>query len=468
MLGKLFMTSPEFSTTPSNSWLKNATALLKTAVPLIIAQLAQQGVVFIDTLMAGRLGEAALASIGLGGAVFGYALLVCSGVIVAVSPLVSQAQGAGKSEEAGKAARHGLLLALLLGLPMTILFWNAEPLLRLLRQPETTIPLTTAYLRVAAFGFAPYLCYVALRGLMEGSLHTRPVMLFSFIAVGVKLFLNYALMFGWFGFPALGLVGAGYATMVIEFLLLVLGLWYVWTRLKETRVFMWQRFEGKTFRELLRVGVPISLSLAFEGGMFTVVTLLMGTLGAVQLAAHQIASQSAYFTFTAPLGIANATAVRVGQAVGRGNIQEVKQMGRLGVLFAVVVMTVIALIYWFFPGFVIGLYLNTQDAANAEIIGLATTFLGIAAMFQVFDGTQVTSAAALRGLKDTRIPMLVSLLSYWFIGIGSGVLLAFQFGLGGRGLWFGLVLGLAVAAILLTWRFNVTMLRKLTVNSNEV
>jgi multidrug resistance protein, MATE family len=461
MLGKPFMTSPELSTPSLNSWSKSAKALLGTALPLIIAQLAQQGIVFIDTLMAGRLGETALASIGLGGAVFGYALLVCSGVILAVGPLVSQAQGAGKREEAGKAARHGLFLAVLLGVPMTLLFWNAEPLLRFLRQPETTIPLTADYLRVAAFGFTPYLCYVALRGLMEGSLRTRPVMIFSFIAVAIKILLNYALMFGNFGFPALGLVGAGYATMVIEFLLFVLGFWYVWTYLRPTRVFVWQGLEPATLRELLRVGVPLALSLAFEGGMFTAVTLLMGTLGAVQLAAHQIASQSAYFTFTVPLGIANATAVRVGQAVGKANVQEVKQMGRLGVLFTAVFMTVIAFIYWFLPTFVIGLYLDVQDSANTNIIALATVFLSIAAMFQVFDGTQVTTAAALRGLKDTRIPMFVSLLSYWLIGIGSGVLLAFQFGLGGRGLWFGLVLGLAVAATLLTWRFNVTMLRRL-------
>jgi multidrug resistance protein, MATE family len=445
----------------SNTWLTNASSLLKTAVPLIIAQLAQQGIVFIDTLMAGRLGETALASIGLGGAVFGYALLICSGVIVAVGPLVSQAQGAGRSEEAGRATRHGLLLALLIGVPMTLLFWNAEPLLRLLNQPETTIPLTASYLRVVSFGLTPYLCYVALRGMMEGSLHTRPVMLFSFTAVGVKLFLNYALMFGNLGFPKLGLIGAAYATMVVEFLLLALGGWYVWTRFRHARVFSWQPIEGKTIRELLRVGVPIALSLAFEGGMFTVATILMGTLGAVQLAAHQIASQSAYFTFTAPLGIANATAVRVGQAVGKGDVREVKQMGRLGVLFAVLAMVSSALIYWLAPQFVIGLYINIADPANADVIPLATVFLSIAAMFQVFDGTQVATAAALRGLKDTRIPMLISLLSYWLIGMGSGVLLAFQFGLGGRGLWLGLMFGLAVAALLLTWRFNVTMLRRL-------
>lgn len=444
----------------SNSWLGNAGDLLKTAVPLIIAQLAQQGIVFIDTLMAGRLGETALASIASGGAVFGYSLLVCAGVIFAVGPLVSQAQGAGKGVEAGKAARHGLFIALLIGIPMTLFFWNAEPLLRVLRQPEATIALTATYLRIVAFGFTPYLCYVALRGLMEGSLQTRPVMLFSFIAVAIKVLLNYALMFGNFGFPALGLIGAAYATLIVEFLLLALGVWYVWRYLWETRVFS-LTFDGKTLREVLRVGVPIALSLAFEGGMFTVVTLLMGTLGAVQLAAHQIASQSAYFTFTAPLGIANATAVRVGQAMGRGDIRQVKQMGRLGVLFAVTTMTLAALIYWLAPQFVIGLYIDLNDTANANVIPLATVFLGIAAMFQVFDGTQVATAAALRGLKDTRIPMLISLLSYWLVGMGGGVLMAFQLGLGGRGLWFGLVLGLAVAAVLLTVRFNVTMLRRL-------
>jgi multidrug resistance protein, MATE family len=445
----------------STTWLHNARALLKTAIPLIIAQLAQQGIIFMDTLMAGRLGETALASIGLGGAVFGYALLIFAGVILAVGPLVSQAQGAGKPQEAGQATRHGLFLALLMGIPMTLFFWNTEPLLRLLHQPETTLALTASYLRVASFGFTPYLCYVALRGLMEGSLHTRPVMIFSFIAVIIKLFLNYTLMFGNLGFPKLGLAGAGYATMIVEFLLLALGFWYVSSRFKHTHVFTLRPIDGKTLREVLRVGVPIGLSLAFEGGMFTVVTILMGTLGAVQLAAHQIASQSAYFTFTTPLGIANATAVQVGQAVGKGNIQQVKHMGRLGVGFSVLAMVSSALIYWLAPQFVIGLYINVNDAANANVVQLATVFLSIAAMFQVFDGTQVTSAAALRGLKDTRIPMLVSLLSYWLIGMGSGMLMAFQFGLGGRGLWFGLVLGLAVAATLLTIRFNVTMLRRL-------
>jgi multidrug resistance protein, MATE family len=452
----------------SNSWLNNAKALLKTAVPLIIAQLAQQGLVLIDTLMAGRFGETALASIGLGGAVFGFTLNIFGGVMLAVGPLVSQAQGAGNPYEAAKAARHGLLLALVMGIPMTLFFWNAEPLLRLLRQPETTIALTSSYLRIVSFGFTPYLCYIALRGLIEGSLRTRPVMVFSFIAVVIKLLLNYTLIFGHFGFPRLGLEGAGYATMIVEFSLLVLGGWYVWRRFKRYQIFSWQRFDGKIIRELLRVGVPIGVNFAFEAGMFTAVTILMGTLGAVQLAAHQIASQSAYFTFSVPLGIASATAVRVGQAVGKGDMQQVKQMGRLGVGFAVLAMVSSALVYWLAPQFVIGLYLNVNDAANANVVQLATVFLSIAAMFQVFDGAQVTSAAALRGLKDTRIPMLVSLLSYWLIGMGSGVLMAFQFGLGGRGLWFGLVLGLAVASILLTVRFNVTMVRRLGRSENII
>jgi multidrug resistance protein, MATE family len=168
-----------------------------------------------------------------------------------------------------------------------------------------------------------------------------------------------------------------------------------------------------------------------------------------------------------PLGIASAAAVRVGQAVGKGDIRQVKQMGRLGVAFAALAMLLSALTYWFFPRFVIGLYIDVADPNNASVVQLATLFLSIAAMFQVFDGTQVANAAALRGLKDTRVPMLVSLVSYWFIGLGSAVLFAFVLDLGGRGLWFGLVLGLAVAAVLLTLRFNVTMLRRLERNASS-
>lgn len=461
MLGKLFMT-PELSTTPpSASWPSNAKALLTTAGPLIIAQLAVMSMSLIDTLMAGRLGSEALASIGLGTAIFGYSLTIFSGLMLAVGPMVSQAQGAGKPQDAANATRHGMMLALLVGIPMTLLFWNAEPLLRLLGQPEATIEITSSYLRAVSFGFAPYLCYLALRGLMEGSLHTRPVMVFSFLGVGVKILLNYCLMFGNFGFPRLGLTGAGFATMIVELLLFTLGVWYVSTRFRAYRIFSLDKPQGNILREVLRIGVPISVSLAFESGLFTVTTLLMGTLGELELAAHQIASQSVYFTFMIPLGIASAAAVRVGQAVGKGDTAQVKQMGRLGVAFAALAMLLSALTYWFFPRFVIGLYIDIADPANTDVVRLATVFLGIAAMFQVFDGTQVANAAALRGLKDTRIPMLISLFSYWFIGLGSAVLFAFVFDFGGRGLWFGLVLGLAVAALLLTYRFNVTMLRRL-------
>ncbi|MGL4611423.1 MAG: MATE family efflux transporter [Trueperaceae bacterium] len=444
-----------------NTWFRNASSLLKTAFPLIIAQLAVMSMSLIDTLMAGRLGSEALASIGLGTAIFSYSLTIFSGLMLAVGPMVSHAQGGGKPQDAANAARHGMMLAVLVGIPMTLLFRNADPLLSLLGQPETTIAVTSQYLRAVSFGFIPYLCYLALRGLMEGSLHTRPVMLFSFIAVGMKVLLNYMLMFGGFGFPNLGLQGAGLSTMLVECLLFGLGVWYVGSRFRAYRVFSFDKPQRDVLRELLRIGVPIGLSLAFESGLFTVTTILMGTLGELELAAHQIASQSVYFTFMIPLGIASATAVHVGQAYGKGDILRVKQMGRLGVFFAITVMLLFALMYWFLPRFVIGLYIDVDNANNTGIVQLATLFLSIAAMFQVFDGTQVANAAALRGLKDTRIPMVISVISYWLIGLGSAVLFAFVFDLGGRGLWFGLVLGLAVAAVLLTLRFNITILRRL-------
>ena len=205
---------------------------------------------------------------------------------------------------------------------------------------------------------------------------------------------------------------------------------------------------------LIRIGLPIGLTLGFEAGLFSATALLMGTLGTIPLAAHQIAIQSASFTFMVPLGLASATAVRVGQAVGRRDPGGMQRAGWTGIGLSAGVMLVSALTFWLVPERVVGLYLDTGDPANAAVVRTAARFLAFAAIFQVFDGLQVSAAGALRGLKDTRVPMLISLTSYWGVGLSAGLLLTFVVGLGGRGLWLGLVLGLMTAAFLLVGRFR--------------
>ena len=430
-------------------------ALLTLALPLVLAQLTQHSLSFVDTLMVGRLGNEALAGIALGSTFFSLVTIVLSGTLYAVSPLVAQAHGAGEPEQAARALRQGLWLAALLFVPALFLFWQAEALLLLMGQAPETSAASGAYLRAIAWGLLPALGITALRGFLEGLGITRPIMLISFVGLGLNMLFNNALMFGRWGFPALGLVGTGYAsTFVYSAMFSVMAL-YVAKRFGTYRPFGGLRTpDPEKLLELLRVGVPIGLTLGFEGGMFGASAFLMGLLGPEQLAAHQIALQSASITFMIPVGLSIATTVRVGQALGRGDPVAARRAGYVGTAASVLMTAFSGLLFWLAPRFVIGLYLDLSDPANASVVALASSFFAVAAMFQLFDGLQVSSAAALRGLKDTRLPMLITLVAYWFVGIGSGAYLCFGLGVGGRGLWFGLVLGLATAGALLAWRFH--------------
>ena len=434
--------------------------LLVLAGPLILAQLAGTSMGFVDTLMVGRLGDEALAGIALGNTLYFFVLLLLTGVVLAVGPTVSQAHGAGDEEGVARAARQGLWLALggtLLALP---LFWNATTLLRLVGQEAGTAALAGAYIRAVSWGFLPALGLTALRGLLEGLSNPRPIMVIALVGVGLNVAANDVLMFGRFGFPALGLVGTGYATTIVSWLMFALAALYVQVTLKGYRIFSRLRTpDPRTLRDLFTVGWPIGLTLGFEVGLFTITALLMGLLGATQLAAHQIALQTASLTFMVPLGLSIALSVRVGQAAGRGDGAGVRRAGSVGIGLSGAFMVLTALAFWALPRSIVGLFVDTRDPANAPLIALAVTYLGVAAMFQVFDGLQVSASGALRGLKDTRMPMLISLFAYWGVGLGVGVWLAFGLGWGGRGLWLGLVAGLGTAAALLILRFVRTVRR---------
>ena len=281
--------------------------LLVLAGPLILAQLAGTSMGFVDTLMVGRLGDEALAGIALGNTLYFFVLLLLTGVVLAVGPTVSQAHGAGDEEGVARAARQGLWLALggtLLALP---LFWNATTLLRLMGQEAGTAALAGAYIQAVSWGFLPALGLTALRGLLEGLSNPRPIMVIALVGVGLNVAANDVLMFGRFGFPALGLVGTGYATTIVSWLMFALAAIYVQVTLKGYRIFSRLRTpDPRTLRDLFTVGWPIGLTLGFEVGLFTITALLMGLLGATQLAAHQIALQTASLTFMVPLGLSIA------------------------------------------------------------------------------------------------------------------------------------------------------------------
>ncbi len=436
-------------------FLQELRQLLLLAAPLVAAQLAQITTSFVDTLMVGQLGNEALAGIAVGSVVFMFVSIILSGVVLGVSAVVSQSTGGGDHATCGRAVRQGFVLAVVMWLPAMVLFWNMEPLLLWFQQPENTAHSSSRYLRAISWGLLPSLCAFSLRGLLEGKGNTRPIMGVMVVGVLLNIFANDTLMFGRYGFPELGLVGTGYASsIVLTSHLVMLGIYANW-KYPELGLFSFRKiFDTSMIRELLRVGGPIGISLGFEASMFTAAVIAMGTLGEQPLAAHQIVMQAASVSFMVPLGIGIATSVRVGQKIGAGRPEEARLAGFVGMTLAGTVMIIPALVFLSTPRIIIGCFIDPALEENLEVVRYASRFLAIAGLFQVVDGIQVAANLSLRGLKDTAVAMVLTLISYWGIGCSAGLMLAFWLDWGGVGIWTGMTAGLAAAACLLALRFQ--------------
>lgn len=434
--------------------LAELSGLLAVAAPLVLAQLAQNGMSFIDTVMIGRLGPGPLAGLALGAVAFSFAYLLAMALIMAVSPVVAQAAGAGRPQDGAKALRHGLVLALALSVPVAVGVASLPPVLRLLGQDEGVVAGAGEYLRAVVFGLPGALAFVALRGFLEGNGQTRPIMVIAGLGVLVNAGMNEVLIFGRLGLPALGLAGAGIATSITYTLMAVAAALVIRHAYRQLAPFGDWRLGWPSFRELLGLGWPISLTLGFEVGLFSAAALVMGYFGEAPLAGHQIAMQTASMSFMVPLGVGIATGIRVGQAQGRGDDAGVRLAGWTGMGVAASFMVLTAALYLLAPRLVTSIFLDVNDPANLVVVGYAATFLSLAGAFQLADGVQVAAVGALRGLKDTRVPMLMTLLSYWGVGFPVGLTAAFVLGQGPRGMWYGLITGLACAAVLLAWRFR--------------
>ncbi|GBE92623.1 MATE family efflux transporter [Nostoc cycadae] len=436
---------------------------LLLAVPLAAAQVAQSATGFVDTVMMGWLGSQTIASGGLGASIFIFFLMITTGMITAVSPLAAEAYGAGKLEEVGKIVRQGLLISLLLGIPITVLLWHGSTLLMLLGQNADTAALAQTYLRAIAWGFIPGLGFAVLKSFLSALSQPQLVMVTVVLGTLLNITANYVLMFGKLGLPALGLAGIGWASTLSLWSMFIALTIYI---LSQRRFAVYQIFQFSAnssfqqqnrhvFWDIFQVGLPISGLIAVEAGLFTVVTFIIGQLGTTALAAHQIALQTASMSFQMVLGISFATTVRVGQLAGEQNLKGVRLAGYVGIALGALSMAIAGLIFWLVPKLVVSLYLDVDNPNNQDVIALAMKLLAVAAIFQIVDGIQVTAAGALRGLKDTRIPMLIGVFAYWCVGLLTGYALEIWFGLGALGLWWGLAIGLASAAIVLSWRFNI-------------
>ncbi len=426
--------------------------LLTLAGPLIAAQLSGTASNFVDTVMAGRLGPEALGAVAVGASTWMTLTLTATGVLSAIPPSVAQFRGANRLDEVAPLTRQGYWIAAALAVLSIWLLRSLTPLLLALGIEPTLATEIQGYLDALSWGMPGLYGYLVLRLMSEGLGLTRPAMYFGILGVGVNVVANSALMFGRWGFPELGVVGCGYATSFVVWLQFV-GLAVYVSRHPAYRpvqgVVGVSAPDKERLRELIRVGIPIGGSIFVESSLFSSVSFLMATLGALAVAAHQIAINFVAITFMIPLGLAMAITVRVGHARGAADPVAVRRRGVVGMAVAVLVQFVSAGVMFAIPGRIVSIYTTDPEVSRAAI-GL----LLLAAIFQFSDGLQVSAAGALRGLKDTKVPMLITVLAYWVIGFPLGYLLGFGHGLGAKGMWIGLIAGLTVASVFLPWRFH--------------
>jgi multidrug resistance protein, MATE family len=438
----------------SDTWLAEIRAMLRLAGPLIVNSLSIAGMQFADAVMAGRIGARALAAVAVGASVWFLGFVVCLGLMMAISPIAARHYGAGEPQLIGRYTRQGMLLGAILGVTILALAWLfARPVLTFLEIDPGFRDVTIGYVRAVTLG-APAICvFLALRFTTEGIGYTRPIMYTSLFALLCNVFLNYVLMYGNFGAPALGAVGAGLASAITMWLLMiVLGTWMLLhPRYRPIGIFhRLPPVRPAVIREILVLGVPIAVMITAEAGLFSAVSILVGTLGAEITAAHQIAINFASTMFMVPLALSAATTVRIGHALGAGNAAAARFSGTAGISLCAAFMTCSAAFMLLFRDAVVRLY--TNDPAVTEIaIGL----LLMAAIFQIADGIQIGAAGALRGYKDTRIPMVINTFAYWVLAFPLAYVAALVWRAPPSWIWAGFVLGLSVAAVLLTIRYRI-------------
>lgn len=427
-----------------------ATAVL--ALPLVLGQVSSVAMNVVDTVLAGHHGALTLAGVAVGGAIWSAVMLVLIGVLMAVPPSVAQCNGAGRRDRIGPLFRQALWLAMAMGCGLLALARMGDVLLTAMGIAADVRPVAMAFIDAIAWGAPAFALYLVCRSVSEGIAWTMPTMVFGVGGVCLLVPLGYALMFGAFGLPALGAAGLGYATAIVMWLQLAGIAIYLARSLRFADIGLFTHFEPPrwtTLRHLLHIGLPMGVSVFMEGSLFVATLLVIGRMGAVQVAAHQIAINVASLCFMVPLGLAMATTVRVGHAAGAGDPAAMRWSAGAGYAIVLLTQTVSASVMLFGGTAIAHVY--TDDPA---IAALAANLLLYAAAFQYPDGIQTLSAGALRGLKDTRAPMWITLCAYWVLGMPLGWWMGVGLGRGPQGMWCGLILGLAAAATLLSARFH--------------
>lgn len=440
------------NSSPFQEIKKEANQTLRLGLPIIAAQLLHMSMSFVDTVMSGNYGTLDLAAVALGSSLFYPVYTLGGGILMALSPIISHLYGARQFDLIGKNVRQGIWLALILSLPAILALRNLDVILVYMGIDPDAQLITKGYINAIAWGIPGAFGFMALRYFNESLGNSKPVMYVALIGLAFNIAGNYCLIYGKFGFPELGAVGTGWASALVlwAMFLSIFAYTYFKENYQRFKVFQDLKLPDKQYLgEILKLGIPIGISGTMEVTMFALTALLMGSLGTLAVAGHQVAINISALTFMIPFGLSTAITIRVGHSLGRGSMPNARFAGFVGIGLSVLIMCCTAIIMFTLPGLITSIYTN-----DAEVQEIAITLIYMAAIFQISDGLQVSGYGALRGLKDTKVPMYVNLLAYWIIGLPLGYFLGIYREIGPPGLWIGLIAGLSVAALLHNIRFN--------------
>lgn len=430
--------------------------LLKLAFPLICTGLIQSAIWFFETLFLAHLGHQSLAAGSLAGWLFGTCAVILFGTLGSINILVSHKHGEKNLHAITLIARDGLILAGLFAVPAFLLFWNVSPIFLLLGQSQTVVELAKPYLHGLAWSVVPNFIITACFEVIIGVGLARVILIFSTLSVFLAILNSYALIFGKFGLPALGVAGAGWGVATSSWITAIVLAIFIFNH-PNYRVYFQNIFcFTKPFflKELIKIGLPMGIMFCGEVAFFFVLTLCMGLLGSQIQAANQIALQYLGLFATIMFSIAQAVTVRMGHLLGANQVHAAEKANYIGIYIAVLSSSILAFLYWFYPNALITIDFNVHDPHNFDIVKQIKSILAVTAIFQILESVRITLFGSLRSLKETNFTLLVSLLSFWLIGLPLGYLLAIFFKTGSTGFWWGATIGVSIGVCLLQWRFK--------------
>ncbi|MDG2404530.1 MAG: MATE family efflux transporter [Paracoccaceae bacterium] len=436
------------------SYPKHFRAILRLGLPLIGGHLAHFAIGLTDTVMMGWHSVAGLAALVLGNTLFFILFIMGSGFAAAVMPLVASADAQGDQIQVRRITRMGFWLSALFGLLAMPVFWWSSTLLQAFGQQASLADEAQRYLRIAGFAIVPGLLMMVVKSYLAGLEKTQAVLWIIVAGVGLNIVLNYAFIFGHWGAPELGIQGAGVASLIVNLTLFMGVVLYAAKTSPKYVLFhrLW-KLDWDVFGLVARMGVPIAVTSLAETGLFAASAIMMGWLGTVPLAAHGIAQQLTAATFMIHLGLSNTATIRAGTAMGRQDQAHLLRGARAVIAVAMVVVALTVYVFLAYPHALIGLFLDAGEMNRDLILQTGTTLLAVAALFQLVDSGQVMALGLLRGVQDAGTPMVIAAVSYWMIGIPAAYYMGFVLHWQGAGIWLGLVVGLAIAAMLLMARF---------------